>query len=108
MLEIKYFSLKSPLLAVGVTNLSVLPDRERYSNDARNCDNESKFPVPLQRPEYYSVSLEQEERVQSLQIEEVIGNLGRFILGYLVYDEMEDRRDPDLHDVLSESLKKFI
>ena len=55
---------------MSVTNLPCLPDGERYSNDGRNGDNQSKFPVPLQRPENYSVSLEQEERIESLQIGE--------------------------------------
>ena len=45
-----------------------LPDGERYSNDGRNGNNQSEFPVPLQCPENYSVSLEQEERIESLQI----------------------------------------
>ena len=61
----KIFTGKSPL---ALTNLPCLPDGDINSNDGRNGNNQSEFPVPLQCPENYSVSLEQEERIESLQI----------------------------------------
>ena len=51
-----------------LTHPPCLPNRESDGNDGSDGNNECKFPVPLQRPEYYSVSLEQEEWIESLTI----------------------------------------